>query len=322
MFSWIHVKSRRFFVSDAPSASPPARVTRYTSQNVAEAERSSPSAATPTPYSGRPTSATSVMATPTALNLISIVILILGLSYALVPLYQLYCQAYGSGGTVWTPPWKLVPPTSSPPPYPASEAVGKDSGDAEVRANRVEVQTKSPPPITIHFNADSVSLNARDPLVSGEPHVPIRDTSTEAGTLALLNKTSTSSEAGTDLFFRPNIDKIHVYPGDSALSFYTIHNKTNMPISGISVYNIIPQKAGIYFNKIQCFCFEEQRLKPNESVEMPILFYIDSDFEKDPKMEDVNSIILSYTFYQCAPGSGAQAALLSEQDGQSVRVSP
>jgi cytochrome c oxidase assembly protein subunit 11 len=60
----------------------------------------------------------------------------------------------------------------------------------------------------------------------------------------------------------------------------------------------VPAKAGIYFNKIQCFCFEEQRLKGNESVELPILFFIDPNFSKDPKMKDIDSLVLSYSFYQ------------------------
>ena len=78
-----------------------------------------------------------------------------------------------------------------------------------------------------------------------------------------------------------------------------VENKTNESISGISTYNITPPKAGVYFNKIQCFCFEEQRLKANESIEMPLLFFIDSDFLTDPKMKDIDTITLSYTFYRC-----------------------
>ena len=93
---------------------------------------------------------------------------------------------------------------------------------------------------------------------------------------------------------------MRVYPGDTALTFYMAENKTDEPVSGISTYNVTPQKAGTYFNKIQCFCFEEQRLKPHESIEMPILFFIDSDFLEDPKMKDVSTITLSYTFYRCS----------------------
>ncbi len=97
--------------------------------------------------------------------------------------------------------------------------------------------------------------------------------------------------------FKPTIKKIKIYPGDTALIFYIAHNKTDQPITGISTYHVTPPKVGIYFNKIQCFCFEEQRLKPQETIEMPILFFIDSDFFKDPKMRDVDTITLSYTFY-------------------------
>jgi len=98
--------------------------------------------------------------------------------------------------------------------------------------------------------------------------------------------------------FKPLTQKIQVFPGETALTFYLAENKTSESISGVSTYNILPQKTGVYFNKIQCFCFEEQRLKPNESIEMPILFYIDSEFLDDPKMKDVDSITLNYTFYK------------------------
>ena len=98
--------------------------------------------------------------------------------------------------------------------------------------------------------------------------------------------------------FKPYINKIRIYPGDTGLSFYKAENNTNEAISGISTYFVSPPKVGIYFNKIQCFCFEEQRLKAHESVEMPILFFIDPEFSKDPKMADVTDIVLSYTFYK------------------------
>lgn len=61
---------------------------------------------------------------------------------------------------------------------------------------------------------------------------------------------------------------------------------------------MIPFEAGQYFNKIQCFCFEEQRLNPGETVELPVFFYIDPEFAEDPKMEFVDQIILSYTFFE------------------------
>ena len=67
---------------------------------------------------------------------------------------------------------------------------------------------------------------------------------------------------------------------------------------GVATYNVVPNEAGAYFNKIQCFCFDEQRLLPGETVDMPVFFYIDPDFLKDRRMGKLNSMTLSYTFFK------------------------
>jgi len=102
--------------------------------------------------------------------------------------------------------------------------------------------------------------------------------------------------------FKPQQSEIKVIPGETALAFYTATNPTNIPVIGISTYNVIPFEAGKYFNKIQCFCFEEQRLNPKEQVDMPVFFYIDPEFAEDPRMELVNEILLSYTFFEAKEG--------------------
>ena len=79
-------------------------------------------------------------------------------------------------------------------------------------------------------------------------------------------------------------------------------NPTDKPIDGISTYNVIPFEAGVYFNKIQCFCFEEQRLNPHEEVDMPVFFYIDPEFDEDPATMSYDKITLSYTFFESKPG--------------------
>lgn len=66
--------------------------------------------------------------------------------------------------------------------------------------------------------------------------------------------------------FRPQQYEIRIVPGETALAFYTAKNPTDLPVTGISTYNVIPFEAGAYFNKIQCFCFEEQQLNPHEEV--------------------------------------------------------
>lgn len=66
--------------------------------------------------------------------------------------------------------------------------------------------------------------------------------------------------------FKPQQYEIKVSPGETALAFYKATNPTDRPVIGISTYNVIPFEAGAYFNKIQCFCFEEQQLNPYEEV--------------------------------------------------------
>lgn len=102
--------------------------------------------------------------------------------------------------------------------------------------------------------------------------------------------------------FSPQQRQIKVVPGETALAFYTATNPTDVPIIGISTYNVLPFEAGLYFNKIQCFCFEEQMLNPHEQVDMPVFFYIDPEFAEDPRMEDVDNIVLSYTFFEAKKG--------------------
>uniref|UniRef100_A0A8C5T1D3 Cytochrome c oxidase assembly protein COX11, mitochondrial n=1 Tax=Laticauda laticaudata TaxID=8630 RepID=A0A8C5T1D3_LATLA len=102
--------------------------------------------------------------------------------------------------------------------------------------------------------------------------------------------------------FKPQQTEVYVVPGETALAFYKAKNPTDRPIIGISTYNVLPPEAGQYFNKIQCFCFEEQRLNPHEEVDMPVFFFIDPEFVEDPKMERVNLITLSYTFFEAKMG--------------------
>uniref|UniRef100_A0A5B7AHT4 Cytochrome c oxidase assembly protein COX11 n=1 Tax=Davidia involucrata TaxID=16924 RepID=A0A5B7AHT4_DAVIN len=98
--------------------------------------------------------------------------------------------------------------------------------------------------------------------------------------------------------FVPTQREVRVKPGESALAFYTAENRSSTPITGVSTYNVTPMKAAVYFNKIQCFCFEEQRLLPGEQIDMPVFFYIDPEFETDPRMDGINNLILSYTFFK------------------------
>ena len=97
--------------------------------------------------------------------------------------------------------------------------------------------------------------------------------------------------------FQGTAKYVFVRPGQSALAFFQAHNYSSSEVIGISTYSVIPTKAAAYLNKIQCFCFEEQMLGPSETVDMPVLFYLDPEFAKDANMNDVNEITLAYTFF-------------------------
>jgi len=98
--------------------------------------------------------------------------------------------------------------------------------------------------------------------------------------------------------FRPEQRSLIVRPGQTALAFYKATNHGDREITGLATYNIIPARAAPYFNKIQCFCFEQQRLSPGEQVDMPVFFYLDQDYAHDPTLHSVEEIILSYTFFE------------------------
>jgi len=107
-----------------------------------------------------------------------------------------------------------------------------------------------------------------------------------------------STTSGLPWKFTPCQESIIVYPGETALAFYTATNETNEPIIGVSTYNLIPYEIGMYFNKIQCFCFEEQILNPGESVDMPVFFFIDPDVDEDPNCFNMEAVALNYTFHR------------------------
>ena len=98
--------------------------------------------------------------------------------------------------------------------------------------------------------------------------------------------------------FRPMQPEMKVTPGETTLAFYSAKNPLKKPVTGVATYTVLPFEAGVYLNKIQCFCFEEQQLNPGEEVELPIFFYIDPDYAKDPLLENVHNIVLHYTFHE------------------------
>ena len=162
-------------------------------------------------------------------SLIFLVSFMFFLTFAAVPLYKLFCQVTGYGGTPKIVNFK----------------------------DQIDISEKK---IKIEFNSD-------------------------------VNKKLNWS-------FKPEQRSMESKIGDSILAFYKAKNNGNKSITGIATYNILPFEAAQYFNKVDCFCFENQTLEPGEEVLLPINFYIDPQILDDPNVKHLNSIVLSYTFFQ------------------------
>ncbi len=163
-----------------------------------------------------------------AVVLLSIVFGMVGLSFAAVPLYDLFCRVTGFGGTTQI-----------------ADALPEQTGERS---------------ITVRFDA---LVDERLPWSFG-----------------------------------PEERKVTIRPGVPGLVFYNAENRAARPTIGTAVFNVTPPKAGQYFNKVQCFCFDEQTLAAGESTRMGVSFFIDPAIEEDPATADVTTITLSYTFFR------------------------
>ncbi len=157
----------------------------------------------------------------------------LGLGYASVPLYRLFCQVTGFGGTTMS-------------------ATESDAARAAAAATGAK--------ISIRFDA--------------------------------------TTAMGMPWSFRPAQATDTVTIGERDIATYIARNDSDRPITGMATFNVEPEQAGKYFNKIQCFCFTEQTLQPGQEVAMPVLYFVDPAALDDPNMQGVEQITLSYTFHR------------------------
>jgi len=117
------------------------------------------------------------------------------------------------------------------------------------------------------------------------------------GTRKLVIKFDANVNKNLPWEFYPSQRQVTITTGEKSLAFYRARNLSDISVIGTAIYNVTPEKASKYFNKIACFCFELQQLAPNQEVEMPVYFYIDADFDNDRNLSEVKEITLSYSFY-------------------------
>lgn len=124
-----------------------------------------------------------------------------------------------------------------------------------------------------------------------------------AGTIAV--RFDANVQQGLPWRFGPEQPVQRVSLGERDMAFYYAENRTGRPVTGRATFNVTPEQAGKYFNKIQCFCFTEQTLQPGERVRMPVTFFVDPAILTDPDAKDIQQITLSYTFYPVDSPGGA-----------------
>ena len=107
--------------------------------------------------------------------------------------------------------------------------------------------------------------------------------------------------------FAPVQRLIDIKIGETTLAYFKATNNSNVPLSGTAVFNVVPELAGRYFTKIECFCFKQQTLAAHASVEMPVTFFVDPKIVDDEDTNTIDEITLSYTFYRADNGSGVAA---------------
>ena len=239
----------------------------------------------------------------------------LGATYAAVPLYKIFCQTTGFGGTT-----QRVTLSDWAGAKEAREAGGGGGGGGG-GSRRGKVSQALWDRLIEMSNVPAEMLpSARLGLAGGggggggggaASHGRGAKTWTDEeaaeklaslrprkdGKLITVRFDSTVGDVLPWSFVPAQLD-VKVVPGETALSFFTATNHSDKAITGVATYNVHPPKVGLYFNKIQCFCFEEQRLLPGETVDMPVFFFIDPDIMDDPQLKHVNNVTLSYTFFQ------------------------
>lgn len=121
-----------------------------------------------------------------------------------------------------------------------------------------------------------------------------------------------NTSGGLPWKFEPVARDVTIKIGETTQAHYKATNTFDKPTYGRATFNVTPELAGAYFNKVECFCFTDTTLQPGELLDMPVVFYVDPDIVNVPELKDVKTITLSYTFF---PIEGAKPVAAAPQAG-------
>ena len=113
---------------------------------------------------------------------------------------------------------------------------------------------------------------------------------------------------GVPFEFKPEVTSQEVQIGRTALAFFKVTNTSSRPVTARAVYNVVPESAGAYFEKLECFCFTEQTLQPGQVIEFPMTYFLSPEMASDAETRGIKEVTLSYTFFPAVDSSGGARA--------------
>lgn len=142
----------------------------------------------------------------------------------------------------------------------------------------------------------------------GTPRIGAQALGIGRGTRVMHVRFDANVGGGLPWRFEPEQPQVDVVTGQTATVFYKVTNESDEAVTARAVYNVGPPSIGAYFDKVACFCFSDQTLKPHQTLEMPVVFFLDPALEKDETMNGVAEVVLSYTFYRQKTGAAQASA--------------
>lgn len=148
--------------------------------------------------------------------------------------------------------------------------------------------------------------------IGGDPQI-VAENATQIIDRPITVRFDANTDPQLDWRFKPSQPSVTMNLGETVTIHYTATNLADHPTTGTATFNVTPDKIGQYFNKIECFCFQEQTLAPGQSVEMGVTFFVDPALASDELTEEVKTITLSYTFFRSKDGAPVEDSAALER---------